>query len=241
MRGVIGMAVLSLTLACGDTASVANDQQSMDPAGDPGGENGSTGSSAGNQANAGVDSSGGSAGQSSTGGSMSGSDADANTGEVAGEGGTAEPLSIAGTGTDCNSYTEQTDTQCGSYYCGVDLAMLTDAIAPGAKCGDDPAYVCKATLPLVVGACARKIKSANPLSSPKDLRPQVRDCAYEDAEVKEKVSDECLGCYLDSAECAGEKCLVECLAGDSPGCDACRLTNNCTQPVFGCNGLPNPL
>jgi len=222
---------LCLVLACGDSASVDNDNQ-MAPA--TGGD--SNGSGAGGTPSNGANQDTGGANASPEGGADTGGNAEV-------EGGTPGMPSIAGTGTaaSCTSYTAPTGQKCGSYYCGVDLAMLTAATVPGGKCGNDLAYVCEASLPLVVGACARKIKSMNPLSSPKDLRPQVRACAYEDAEVKEKVSDDCLGCYLDSAECAGEKCLVDCLAGDSPGCDACRLKNNCTKPVFACNGLPDPL
>jgi len=245
-----GLAATLLALCaiggCGDDA-VDNDGQLTSgvqgsTGGDTGGLNGGgTGSPSQGGGTAGATNGGGTGGgatgmSAATGGTSGGVVGD-------GDGGITGPISIAGTATaaSCLSYQPATSTMCGSYYCGVTPETLTAAIGPNSMCGSDPAYVCKGTLPLVVGACARKLKSANPLSSSESLRPQVQACAYEDAEVKQKVSEQCLRCYLDSAVCAGDNCLVDCLSGDSPACDSCRMKNNCTAPVFTCNGLPNPL
>jgi hypothetical protein len=79
-----------------------------------------------------------------------------------------------------------------------------------------------------------------PLSSNAELRPLIRDCVFEDAEIEQMVNPDCLSCFIDAAQCAGDNCLIECLSGDSPGCDACRLENDCEQPVFACTALPSP-
>ena len=39
----------------------------------------------------------------------------------------------------------------------------------------------------------------------------------------------------------GDNCLIECLGGDSPTCDKCRLDKGCSRPVADCTGFPNPL
>lgn len=58
--------------------------------------------------------------------------------------------------------------------------------------------------------------------------------------IKGVTSSECLACTIDAAQCAGDNGLIQCLAGDSAQCDACRKENNCDQPVFSCGGLPTP-
>jgi hypothetical protein len=140
----------------------------------------------------------------------------------------------------CSSYQPPGNGMCGGYFCGVTEAILEQESTPNAKCSSTAAFKCEGRIVLVVGACARRIKSAMPFASNDQLRPMIRDCIYEDAEIKQMVQAECLDCFIDAAQCAGDNCLVECLAGDSASCDACRRDNNCEQPVFPCTGLPNP-
>jgi hypothetical protein len=169
------------------------------------------------------------------------------TGE-AGAPGTTEPTGpiapnpalVAGTGTSCASYATPANGKCGSYYCNVDLPTLTMAIDPATACGKDPEFTCNGNLVIAVGTCARQVKSENLLDSNDALRPKVEACVYEDPVIKQKVAPECLGCFIGAAICAGDNCLTQCLAGDSPGCDACRKQANCEAPVFTCGGLPTP-
>lgn len=159
------------------------------------------------------------------------------------------PELVAGTASaaGCLSYTEPANGMCGSYFCGVDEATLAKALDPNTVCGENmgntggSAFVCEGRLVSVVGACARTVKAANFLLTNEQLRPLVQDCVYEDAEIKMKVTEQCLSCFIDVADCAGTNCLVECLAGDSEACDQCRMNNNCEQPLFPCGGFPNPL
>ena len=150
------------------------------------------------------------------------------------------PALVAGTGTSCASYATPMNGKCGSYYCNVDLPTLTMAIDPMTVCGKDPEFTCNGNLVIAVGTCARQVKSENLLDSNDALKPKVEACVYEDAVIKQKVAPECLSCFIGAAICAGDNCLTQCLAGDSPGCDACRKQNNCEAPVFSCGGLPTP-
>ena len=160
---------------------------------------------------------------------------------VGGDGGVAiAPLGVAGTGKECASYATPENGMCGSYYCGVNLETLTKEIDPTQICGDDPDFTCKGSLVTSVGDCARKVKSENISQSNDELRPKVEACAYEDPEIKERVSPDCLACFITAAICAGDNCLIQCLVGDSPLCDSCREANNCDAQVFQCGGLPSP-
>jgi hypothetical protein len=167
------------------------------------------------------------------------------SGGKGGAGGSRVPVTpsdeLKGTGADCQSFTELTDDKCQGWYCGVSEAELVAAIDPKARCGGDPVLLCKGTVTTKVGACARKEKEADPAAANDVLRPKIRDCAYEDAEVKEKVPEDCLNCIIDVAACAGDKCLGPCLGGDTETCDNCRLSNGCDAMVFSCGELPSPL
>lgn len=157
--------------------------------------------------------------------------------------GAADPSLVAGTATaaGCSSYQRPANGMCGGYFCGVDQATLAKALDPGGECTSDAAFVCDGRLVNKVGECARRIKSQMVFASNDELRGPTQDCVYEDPEFNGKVPEQCLGCFLDAAICAGDKCLLQCLQGDSSMCDQCRLDNNCEQPVFPCTGLPSPL
>jgi hypothetical protein len=164
------------------------------------------------------------------------------------EGDDPQPELVAGTATaaGCASFASPENGSCGSYYCGVDLGTLELALDPSSLCGENTgnaggaAFVCEGRPVSVVGACARREKSANILASNDELRPLIRDCVYEDAEMAANVTEQCLDCFIDVAQCAGDNCLLECLAGDSAGCDRCRRENGCERPLFSCSGLPDP-
>jgi hypothetical protein len=176
--------------------------------------------------------------------------ADGNTSGMAGATGPAPagsdgsmvggPVAGSALAAGCSSYQPPANGMCGGYYCGVTEEILARESTPNAKCSGTAAFKCEGRIVLVVGACARSIKSAMPFASNDELRPLIRDCVFEDAEIQQMVHAECLSCFIDAAQCAGDNCLIECLSGDSASCDACRLDNNCEQPVFPCTGLPNP-
>jgi hypothetical protein len=145
-----------------------------------------------------------------------------------------------GTGTNCSSYGAPMDGKCGGYFCGVDLATLQKAVDPMGLCGGDLDLLCQNAVVTAVGNCARQKKAQMPNATNDELRPMVEACVFENADIKAKTSPECLACTITAAECAGDMCLLQCLAGDSAQCDACRKSSNCDQPVFSCGGLPSP-
>jgi len=209
-------------MACGDDEDTDNDN--------PGGSAG-TGGKGGSGGKGGAGGKGGSGGAGGKGGSGGTSDEDAGTPSDA----------LKGSGADCHSYTEITGDKCQGWYCGVTEAELSAAVNPKARCGADVGLLCKGTVTTKVGECARDKKEKNLSATNEELRPLVRDCAYEDEEIKEKVPEDCLDCIIDVAACAAEFCIGTCLAGDSPGCDTCRIMNNCDPQVFSCGQLPTPL
>lgn len=194
-----------------------------------------------------------------TGGEMTGAETGAETGGemtggemTGGEQGPPAPMPelVAGTAgpASCYSYTRPANGMCGSHCCGVDQATLEKALDPNGACGANNnaggvAQVCDGGLVIVVGDCARTIKSQpqNLFSDNETLKPLVAQCVYEDPQFTDTLSMECLGCFLDVALCAGNLCLPQCLSGNTPECDQCRKDNNCEQPLFPCAGLPNPL
>jgi hypothetical protein len=154
----------------------------------------------------------------------------------------AQPKSaaVSGTGQSCESYTLPKDEMCGSWYCGVNLQTLKSAIDAAAVCGNSADLICTGSAVAVVADCARMIKLSMPFASNEQLRPLVRDCALKDAQLKQSTRNECLDCIFDGFACTADNCLVQCLGGNSPDCDNCRLNAKCDQKSFECAGLPWP-
>jgi len=141
----------------------------------------------------------------------------------------------------CSSYGLPMGDQCGGYYCGITKADIEAELKPGSLCNPDPEKICDGGLTREVGKCARSVKSdiANALDTEAQIRMKVQQCvlkasAFADTEV------ECLGCFLDAAQCASDNCLTQCLTGDSAACDKCRMDNDCNQTVPTCAGFPSP-
>jgi hypothetical protein len=161
-------------------------------------------------------------------------------------GGSKPTVEIAGTApkAKCTSTTPAADGMCSSHFCGISEEDLATGMDPKSPCGT-AALACEqgAVLAKQVTDCSIKVKAmaTNLGKTNEQLRPSVQDCVYEDAEIKANTNDECLGCFLDVAECAGDKCLTECLVGTPAQCDACRISKGCEEPLFDCAGLPNPL
>jgi len=142
----------------------------------------------------------------------------------------------------CSSYqAREGDNQCAGYYCGVSKKTIEAELKPGTgKCSPTAEDVCAGTVTTRVAKCARETKSnpLNALDSDAVIREKTLACVKMDPAIDS--TDECLGCFLDAAQCASKNCLTQCLTGDSANCDDCRLKNNCNQPVPICAGLPSP-
>ncbi|MET0339376.1 MAG: hypothetical protein ABW252_00155 [Polyangiales bacterium] len=161
-------------------------------------------------------------------------------------GGSAPMIEIAGTApkAKCTSTTAAKGGMCSSHFCGITEEQLGSAMSPSSPCGT-AALACEqgAVLAKKVTDCSitTKAMASNLGKSNAQLRPLVQDCVFEDEEIKSNTNEECLGCFLNVAECAGDKCLTECLVGTPAQCDACRISKGCEEPLFDCAGLPNPL
>lgn len=179
------------------------------------------------------------------GGSMEGGSADAG-GTGGTDGGTADggTISFAGKHVGCTSYGTPTGDKCAGYYCKLTKADLAPAFPTTGKCSIFTAErVCAGALTVSVGKCARAEKTLGTalLLNDAQIRANTETCIYKDAQFAD-VPKECMSCFLDAAQCAGDKCSAQCLTADpgSAACDKCRMDNNCNQPAPACAGLPNP-
>lgn len=136
----------------------------------------------------------------------------------------------------CDATKKSSGELCASLYCGVSKTDILAELASGAKCSSDKevSLACEATTSAAVGKCARDSAfSLDPVSA-------TRDCARKNTQLT-GVSDACLECYVVSAKCGKDNCTSQCLSGDSPSCDKCRIANGCTTAFYTCSGLPSPL
>lgn len=147
-----------------------------------------------------------------------------------------EVSEVEGTAAECSATSDARSADgCYGFYCGTNSNSLKAALSEDAVCNSDAEVwlVCDGLGAREASRCARlHAQDSEP-------REGTRECMRENAEL-EPLSDACLECYLDSAACARQYCIAECLAGDSEGCDTCREDNGCTPDFYACSGLPNP-
>lgn len=165
--------------------------------------------------------------------------ADAGASAAPADGGAAGPLSGSAAKAGCSYFSRSDGGTCNGYYCGVTEAEIAAAMPADSVCGN-PASTCSGSLVDRLSTCTRDIVIANLGTPGAQLRSQIEECVFSDAETKATVKPACLGCFLDSAVCVVDKCLFEC-STEGAGCDTCRKQNNCVQPTFGCAQIPNPL
>jgi hypothetical protein len=141
----------------------------------------------------------------------------------------------------CSSYGLPMGGMCAGYYCGVTIDDVRAELKPGSLCDPDPEKICDGGLTREVGKCARETKSnpANAFDTDAQIRMKVQACVLKNAKYAETDVD-CLGCFLDAAQCASDNCLTQCLTGDSATCDKCRMDAECNQTVPSCAGFPSP-
>lgn len=142
----------------------------------------------------------------------------------------------------CQTYTAASSGKCYGLYCGLTQSQLASKLSWFAACNQPSAFTCGGTLPRVSGNCARNVKSANLLDSNEQLRPKINACIAQDSQVAAaRVGSTCTNCYTTYQLCVADTCLLECLIGDNPDCDACQRKTNCLSGLYSCSGLPNPL
>lgn len=157
-------------------------------------------------------------------------------------------LDISKSGATCFTYTPRAGDKCFGKFCGVTSAQIDAALVKprvGRCTLVTPEFACQGLVIQEVGKCARSVRSQeivfNPFITNAQLRPKVQACVYKNTAIDMNVvTPDCLGCYLDSAECSGDNCLDACILGDSPDCDACREAAGCNNPVAACAGFPDP-
>lgn len=157
-----------------------------------------------------------------------------------------DQITGSGTRNNCTTFDPPSGGMCGGIYCAINEELLSQALKETPSfpkgCGAVPAdLICSGLTARTVAACARAVKSAAPFALNPELRDKVQACVLQEAEVKAKMPESCLECYIDSAICSGDNCVIECLGGDSFACDKCRLDKGCSRPVATCTGFPNPL
>lgn len=153
---------------------------------------------------------------------------DASTDAGPREGGTAAPYT-------CNSFTPPTATLCGGSHCQETQAELKAGLSPSGACKTDMEVSTFCNLKAVneVRTCAVS-NFGNTMAGQTCARQKLPE-----------VSPACLQCYLDSAECAGNKCLLECFMATNESntgpCDACRVAQGCISSFYSCAGFRDPI
>jgi hypothetical protein len=143
----------------------------------------------------------------------------------------------------CGSASPRTASTCYGYYCGVSEEMVAAELSPTRKCQLPADMLCAGTVSQKVTECAPPIVQAAVFNGDSDetIRTKIQACIYEDQAIKAVASEECISCYVEGAMCSKEHCTFQCVQNPtSSGCDACRMQNNCNQPVPGCAQLPDP-
>jgi len=130
---------------------------------------------------------------------------------------------------------------CYYFYCYQTKETLLSEATPNGACANatDTAIQCEGTSVLTVSRCARARAGTLAVDGAEAFRTAVTECAREDEKLA-AFSDACLACNVESSVCAAEKCLADCVTGDSIGCDVCREKNGCTPDFYTCAGLPDP-
>lgn len=131
------------------------------------------------------------------------------------------------------------DNQCAGFYCNWSPDQIDCQVKESAICKEVDArrLGCDSTMQNTVAACARTVQARLFLAGG-DFVEDTIACAADEIDVK--IEDDCMRCYVESANCARNECLGECLAGDTKECDACREVNGCTPDFHECIGFPDP-
>jgi hypothetical protein len=132
----------------------------------------------------------------------------------------------------CKSWTMPAEGRCGGAHCLQTFDQLKASASPQAACAGDVNLqtLCSLRGPNEITTCA--------VANITD-RTKVKPCA--EAALGSSVSGACLDCYVKSADCAFERCLLDCAAGSMTElCDRCRLNMGCADEFFACAGLAPP-
>ncbi|MET0344062.1 MAG: hypothetical protein ABW252_23815 [Polyangiales bacterium] len=154
-------------------------------------------------------------------------------------GATKGPLSGSAAANSCSYFSKPGGDKCNGYYCGVSEAQIASALPADSVCGN-ATDACTGSLTDKLTECTRNIVIANLGTPGAQLKSKIEECMWADANTKANVKPACLGCFVDSAICIVDNCLIEC-SSEGAGCDTCRKEKNCVQGTFACAGLPDPL
>jgi hypothetical protein len=144
---------------------------------------------------------------------------------------------VPGTGKRCTAISDnRKKDRCYGFFCGTNSNSIKAGLTKRSPCATDAqvALICDGLGAREASRCARvHALDASP-------RKGTKQCMRANKKLK-PFTNACLDCFLDSADCAREHCVAECLAGDNPRCDACREKHKCTPNYYKCSGLPNPM
>lgn len=145
----------------------------------------------------------------------------------------------------CGSASKATDTMCGGDHCLETPAQLKAEVKPTSTCKLDAELnsFCSGPAPTgvvtLVGNCAlSNLAKYNP-SDTSAFKTGIADCTK--PMLDPTFTSACLGCFVDSAVCAANNCLTQCVTPTAPACDTCRIEKGCISSFYTCSGLTNPL
>jgi hypothetical protein len=147
-------------------------------------------------------------------------------------------ITLAGSARDCVYFNEPSGGQCGAYYCGASTTRFNAVFDPAGTCGPNAMFNCNGGLFWIGFECTfGNVQATNPQTA-------AMECARSQTTVPSSISNACLTCFLNEAQCcrSNANCLAACTNGrGTSACDNARRASGCLNTLFSCAGLPNPL
>jgi hypothetical protein len=148
----------------------------------------------------------------------------------------------------CTSYTPAANGKCGGSHCLQTEAELRASALANATCGKDIeiSSFCSLQAVKVVADCT--LAAVSNISDDAAFTSSINTCVAPDADpatnnrLPEGFSSACSSCFVESAKCAANKCLIQCGANpNTVACDTCRINQGCISSFYKCAGITNPL
>jgi hypothetical protein len=133
----------------------------------------------------------------------------------------------------CRSWTPPAGGKCGGSHCLETIAEVKAGASAGSACKKDEEFeqFCSLSAVSITEMCAQ----ANFGSG----APGIKSCV---AAMLPAYTPGCVDCYVASALCAANNCLVECLGNShTDACDNCRINSGCIGQFYTCAGYKNPI
>lgn len=133
----------------------------------------------------------------------------------------------------CRSWTPPAGDKCGGSHCLETLAEVKANATATSVCKKDEEFeqFCSLSAVTITEMCTQTHYASG--------APGIKPCV---AAMLPAYTSACIDCYVSSALCAANYCLVECLGNShTDACENCRINNGCISGFYDCAGYKNPI